>query len=203
MFKSSGRFTTSDLMGINEFRFEGAGCYRGGTSDDGYNSSKVSKVSIDFRNLNGNHNDGQPSSFNDGYGLFGAMSVVVRKGDIVGIFFRASTIPDKMDRCATLSEGIYSFKVGTHKGYKALNLYKLNNFTGSGRRLPAVIDNANNDGNIIEGVNSHKGWNNERGSEGCMTITNANGDYYDYIDLFRSSEKGKFVLERKCNLPNV
>ncbi len=205
MFSSSAKFSTSELMGIHEFRFEGAGCYRSGIDDDGRNTSRVSRVSIDFRNLNGEHNDGQPSDFNDGYGLYGAMAVVVRKAEIVAIFFRASTLPDEMDKDATLAEGIYSFKVGTHPisgGYKALNLYKLNNFSSSGRNLPAVIDNMNDDG-IISGVNSHMGHNTERGSEGCPTITKANDDYDDYIALFNSAETGKFVLERKCNLPNV
>lgn len=133
------------------------------------------------------------------------MSIVYRNGDIVGVFFRANTLPDKIDtNDATVAEGTYSFKVGTHPitgGYKALNLYQLNNFTESGRRLPAVIDNKDGDG-YITGVNSHKGYINERGSEGCQTICYENNDYQDYISLFDEDEKGKFVIIRYCNLPN-
>lgn len=197
------------------FWFEGAGCYRAGNTtypDDSY-SANVSEVSVNFTSLNGYHNEaGFPSDFNDGFGLYGAMSVVYRDGDIVGVFTRASTLPDKMELADTVAEGTYSFKVGTHPesgGYKALNLYKLNDFTESGRTLPVAIDNTLEDG--ISGVNSHKGFNTERGSEGCQTLQHdlnnqtdyTKSDYNDYIGLFNASEKGMFVIKRYVILPNV
>lgn len=194
------------MFGIHEFRFEGAGSYRAGTSDDGYNSTTVTRISVDFTNLGGYHNvTGYPSDYNDGFGLYGAMSVIYRNGDILGVFFRASTLPDKIDVYDTISEGTFSFKVGTHPisgGYKALNLYLLNDFSADpGRYLPAAIDN--NDDGSISGINSHKGYLNERGSEGCQTIAYENSDYDDYIALFNANETGRFFIMRYVNLPSV
>lgn len=186
-------YTSEELNGVHEFRYEGAGNYRSGNSEnDTYNSSKVSKISIDFTDRQGQHFDGLiPEEWADGIGLYGALSVVYRQGDFLGVFFRSSTLPDQMEQDDTAKDGVYSFKVGTHPmsgGYKALNVYTLD---GS-RTLPALIDNTAGEG--ISGVNSHMGYNTERGSEGCFTIPKE--DYDDYIDLFNSGENGKITVKR-------
>lgn len=205
-----------DKDGIIEFRYEGAGCYRG-DSDNYYTPSEVSTASVDFRNLGGYHKDNDSQDgFNDGLGLYGAMSVVYKKGDIMGVFFRASTLPDQMEFDDTVASGKYKFKVGTHPisgGYKALNLYNYN----ESRTLPAIIDHVS--GNGITGVNSHAGYKNMRGSEGCQTIycplstdqrsklgkpyyNDPNDDYNDYIKLF-DQDNGQFIISRYVTLPNV
>ena len=42
------------------------------------------------------------------------MSVVYRDGDIVGVFFRASTLPDRIELHDTVAEGTYKFEVEIH-----------------------------------------------------------------------------------------
>lgn len=138
------------------------------------------------------------SEWADGYGLYGAISIVYRAGDIVGVFFRASTLPDKIEIQDTVADGTYKFVVGTHPqsgGYKALNLYTLN---GS-RTLPAIIDKVSGVG--VSGVNAHKGYKLYRGSEGCQTI--ASEDYDNYINLFKTGEEGQFYIKRYVSLPTI
>jgi len=202
------------MFGVHEFRFEGAGSYRSGIDDDGYAANDpnypVSITSIDFVSRGGYHNEaGFPTDFNDGFGLYGTMSVVYRDGEIMGVFNRASTLPDKLETYDTVAEGTYSFKVGTHPisgGYKALNIYKLNDFTSAGRTLPTAINKTPGEG--ITGVNSHRGYKSYRGSEGCQTLFydssgGSNDDWTSYIGLFITTETGRFVIKRYITLPSV
>lgn len=194
------RLDDSDMSKAHEFRFEGAGTYRAGNSEnDSFNSNKTSLVSIDFSKLNGAHYDNiENQEYADGVGLYGALTFVYRKGDLLGLFFRSSTLPDQMEIDDTVAEGKYIYKVGTHPmagGYKALNLYTI----GMSRTLPTIIDNVS--GNGASGINAHKGYNSERGSEGCQTIPGA--DYDKYIKLYRSDDSGFFYIKRYVNLPKL
>ncbi|MFC5470166.1 hypothetical protein ACFPPD_15775 [Cohnella suwonensis] len=138
----SSTTSLADKMGIVEFRFEGSGSYQGGdpATPQGYNSTKVSLKSIDFTGATTTCTGGKhdldyatngfvhAANFHTGKGLYGAMSVIYRNGDILGVFQRASTLPNKMESFDTVAPGTYKFVVGTHPmsgGYKALNLYVL------------------------------------------------------------------------------
>lgn len=139
-----------------------------------------------------------PQEWDDGFGLYGAISVIYRNGDFIGILFRTSTLPDKIESHDTINQGVFKFVVGTHpmaSGYKALNIYTLD---GS-RTLPTAIDNTAGIG--VSDINAH------RGSEGCQTIPwevdNPNYDYERYIGLFNTNEKGKYTVQHLVKLPNV
>lgn len=203
----------NNRFGIHEFRFEGAGCYRSGIDDNSYNlndsithdGNPVSTVSVDFTSLNGNHNSLAVSGFFDGFGVYGAMSVVYRDCEIMGVFFRASTLPDQMELDDTVADGNYYFKVGTHTGYPALNLYSDSNC--SNRYLPTAIDHVS-PSTTASYINSHRGYTYYRGSEGCQTIrynasSTIDNDYQDYINLFTNGETGRFIIKRYVTLPNV
>jgi len=209
------QFDWLEFYGVHEFRFEGAGCYQNGNGvDDSYSPDEVSAVSVDFRNLGGNHNEaGFPSNFNDGFGLYGAMSVVYRDGDIMAVFTRASTLPDQMEQDDTVAEGTYFFKVDFHyppggTSYKALRLHVDEACTND--QLPTAIDHVSPSG-VADSINSHKGYINMRGSTGCQTLQNdqfnesiyTKSDYTNYIDLFTKGEIGKFVIRRYVTLPNA
>ncbi len=188
-----------------EIRYEGAGWYVNGYGLNNYDSGRSNLASIDFSDFGGDHRDGDkhPANYCDGIGVYGAMAIVVRRCEIMGIFFRASTLPDDMFHHDTVAPGVYSFKVGTHPssgGYKALNLYMLNDFSYAGRTLPNIKNMPGSPNPGVTGVNSHKGWNNYRGSEGCQTICQSDGDYNDYISLFNSGEKGYFHIARHVQI---
>jgi hypothetical protein len=175
------------------------------TRNDTYNSARVTLKSVDFTLLGGAHFDAQvPKQWADGFGLYGAITIIYRNGDFVGVFFRSSTLPDEIERDDTVAEGVFKFIVGTHPmagGYKSLNLYTLD----GNRTLPAAIDNASGKG--VSGVNAHKGYNTERGSEGCLTIPGNESDiitdYGRYISLYTPGESGKIIVKRLVTLPSL
>ncbi|WP_058302159.1 hypothetical protein [Gorillibacterium timonense] len=198
----------ADRMKLLEYRFEGSGVYQGGDpANPSSIDANVSRISVDFRQKNGQHNTAwgtfvPAAKFHEGNGLYGAMSVIYRNGDIIGIFQRASTLPDKMEVADTLKPGSYKFVVGIHpmsggsSAYKALNLYKLGT---TDRTLPALIDNTPDGASgTVSGINSHKGFNYERGSEGCQTITQL--DYDAYIALFTTGESGTFIIQHQVSI---
>lgn len=199
--------SAGDRKKLIEYRFEGSGVYQGGSPGSPTTiSSNVSRKSVDFRSKNGAHNSAwgsfQPASgFHEGNGLYGAMSIIYRNGDIVGIFHRASTLPDKMESSDTVMSGTYKFVVGLHpmsgsNQYKALNLYK---WGTNNRALPALIDKVSDSApGTANGINAHKGYNTERGSEGCQTI--CLHDYDMYISLFSSGEEGTFIISHQVSI---
>lgn len=179
----------SDQTSIMEFRFEGAGVYQNNSTDSPkyqyVNPNRITPKSIDFTDLGGKHNVAWGTfvpdpNFHTGKGLYGAMTVVYKNGDILGIFMRTSTLPNQMDvlnnpspfekqLSDTIKPGTYRAVVGIHgpTGEKALNLRTLDGSV----LIPTLIDHfpvPSTSG--ADGVNAHKGFATERGSTACQTI---------------------------------
>ena len=150
-------------------------------------------------------------------GLYGAEAVVMNEGMVLGVFTRASTLPDPEYIGGTIKEGVYDYVIGIHPmdsnrpvsepvanatsstysgtQYIAPNLY----YNGS-RILPTEYPNDKHGGlYIMEGGNSHAGFlsymgKKGKGSEGCPVLYWP--DYYDYISLYSYGEKGKYIILR-------
>lgn len=70
-------------------------------------------------------------------GQFGAVLIVTVDGRLDCALMKASTLPDDMETYATVCEGVYEIKDGSHKGYAALwvnnneNILAYNSITGN------------------------------------------------------------------------
>lgn len=213
----SNEMSLSDKMSIIELRFEGAGSYQNNSTDSpqyqSVNSNKVTPKSIDFKDFGGNHNAAwgtftPDASFHTGKGLYGAMTVVYKNGDIMGVFMRTSTLPDQMDVLSkpspfvqqlsdTIKPDTYKAQVGTHTptGEKALNLRTMKGSSS----IPTLIDHEPSpSATAATGVNAHKGYRTERGSTACQTI--APDDHSYWINLYPSSGTFKFIVKHLVNI---
>lgn len=213
----NNEMSLSDKMSMIELRFEGAGSYQNNSTDSpqyqSVNSNKVTPKSIDFSDLNGKHNTAwgtfvPDANFHTGKGLYGAMTVVYKNGDIMGVFMRTSTLPDQMDVLSkpspfvkqlsdTIKPGMYKAVVGIHTptGEKALNLRTL----GGSASIPTLIDHEPSPSTTeATGVNAHKGYRTERGSTACQTI--APEDHSYWIGLYPSSGTFRFVVRHLASI---
>ena len=164
--------------------------------------------------------EGRGSKFK---GIYDAEAIIMDQGTVKGVFTRASTLPDPEYKGGTIKQGIYDYEIGLHprgetrrpfseptsdatantyagKQYMAVNLYK-GGFKDENRVLPTeYLNKVNNNQYIMVGGNSHAGFTTSKGisprtgAEGCPTLFWP--DYYDYMSLYSSGERGKFVIIR-------
>jgi len=171
---SDSSVTLDNMKKIIEFRFEGVGAYYGS-----------GQTAADIVNYNANKNK-IPSGY-DIKGIFGAMSVIIQDGDITGVFFRTSTIPDDYLHYNTgvIADGWYNAVSWNHgkddQIFAALQLRAFNN--NSSQSIAAIYDNYDNV-YYSEGINIHHDYGaaTKRNSEGCLTVYFE--DWPAYIKLY-------------------
>ncbi|MBO5055726.1 MAG: hypothetical protein J6C64_05140 [Lachnospiraceae bacterium] len=141
------------LQGTTIFAFEGLGTYL-----------EEGEVST-WNGKNSYHPNGQ----------FGAILIVTKNGQLAYAEARASTLPDNMEKSATVLEGYYTIKAAKHKstdpnGYAAVQLKEFNT---NNAVLPAY-NSVHNNGTVV-GVNLHMAGKIKSDkpvySEGCITVT--------------------------------
>ena len=153
-------------------------------------------------------------------GLYNAEAIVMNEGMILGVFTRASTLPDNPKEHATVLPGVYDYVVGRHhqgrvhtdigqpvpvkedgsyytykKGDQEIEIKNWQQGAYKALRLqgrlPAMYGTRKD---LASYINSHVGCYGKRGAEGCMTLHP--DDYLSYMNLFNWGDRGKFVIIR-------
>ncbi len=91
-----------------------------------------------------------------------------------------------------LAQGRYKFKVGTHSGYKALNVMDYATESQS-TLLPSLTVNGSTGALSMNGIDVHKGGETWNYSTGCLTVREST-QWSNFISNFTSGDWGRLYI---------
>ena len=190
------------------------------TFDDNENVTGFEWVEPEFSyDENGNLHDGlyeQAIFFSENYTFnpqskynIGSSTATVYNSDGTTETFDACTYPSDLENCATIPDGLYEAKVGTHRNYTALRLGDVGTTNFYNNTIELEMPNPSDPSRTYaQYINIHKpGYNNLTGktsdgrnvSEGCLLIDRT--DWNNFIGLFSRDTIIGVSVSRNYNIP--